>query len=165
MSKLARRAAAPPPAIEVIDALMHTTHRLRRFAGSQMGGSEQHARLSPPRIRVMVRIGRERVRMVDVARDLGITPRTVTTLVDALEEAGILRRLPDPDDRRATLLELTESGVADLERIRAAQARVAEQALSPLSGAERAQLLDVLQKVRRALPGGDALSDDDAECP
>lgn len=41
---------------------------------------------------------------------LGITARSVTSLVDALETEGYVQREPHPDDRRATLVELTPSG-------------------------------------------------------
>jgi DNA-binding MarR family transcriptional regulator len=41
---------------------------------------------------------------------LGVTPRNVTTLVDGLEESGLVVRKPSPDDRRATIIELTEQG-------------------------------------------------------
>lgn len=41
-----------------------------------------------------------------IATALGITRPSVTTLVDRLERAGLVRRLPDPEDRRATLVEL-----------------------------------------------------------
>src|SRR5437660_1551979 len=34
----------------------------------------------------------------------------ITNRLDRLEEAGLVRRLPDPDDRRSVLVELTEHG-------------------------------------------------------
>lgn len=58
---------------------------------------------------------------------LGHTPRHVTSVVDALEEAGLARRAPHPEDRRAWLVTLTERGseVADgMRRSRRAAARL-----------------------------------------
>ena len=49
-----------------------------------------------------------RVRMGDLSSALGVTARNITTIVDALEREGLLMRKPDPTDRRAILLELTE---------------------------------------------------------
>jgi DNA-binding MarR family transcriptional regulator len=49
----------------------------------------------------------ETLRMTDLADLLNVTPRTITTLVDGLEEEGLVRRRPDPTDRRATVVELT----------------------------------------------------------
>jgi len=48
--------------------------------------------------------------MSDLGHQLGVTPRNVTKLVDALEEEGLVRRRPHPTDRRATVVELTEKG-------------------------------------------------------
>src|ERR671926_34073 len=46
----------------------------------------------------------------------------MTNRLDRLEKAGLVRRLPDPDDRRGVLVELTPEGVASID------AAVAEQA-------------------------------------
>ena len=65
-----------------------------------------------------------------VQRQLGdslrCTPRYVTTLVDALEAEGLVRRRAHPTDRRATLVSLTARGTAaankmDAERVEAAR--------------------------------------------
>lgn len=52
---------------------------------------------------------------VQLAEALAVTPRNVTTLVDALEATGFARREPHPTDRRAVLVHLTERGVAIME--------------------------------------------------
>lgn len=46
----------------------------------------------------------------ELARFLHVTPATVTRVVQRLEEAGFLRREPDPGDSRRTLLHLTARG-------------------------------------------------------
>src|SRR5262249_36121643 len=51
-------------------------------------------------------------KMSEIGARLGVTPRNVTKLVDALEGEGLVQRKPHPDDRRATLLSLTERGAA-----------------------------------------------------
>jgi DNA-binding MarR family transcriptional regulator len=45
-----------------------------------------------------------------LAGALGVTPRAVTGLVDALSEAGFVTREPHPNDRRATLVTFTSRG-------------------------------------------------------
>jgi DNA-binding MarR family transcriptional regulator len=47
-----------------------------------------------------------------LAAALRVSPRNVTGLVDALENGGFVARQPHPNDRRATLVTLTERGVA-----------------------------------------------------
>lgn len=50
--------------------------------------------------------------MVDVAAYLGLDKSTITGIITAGEERGILRRLEDPTDGRSTRVELTEAGHA-----------------------------------------------------
>jgi DNA-binding MarR family transcriptional regulator len=45
-----------------------------------------------------------------LARASGIAAPTATRLVDGLERAGLLRRIPAPEDRRAVAISLTEEG-------------------------------------------------------
>ena len=56
-------------------------------------------------------IGRlSRCRVYDIATELGITTGGTSKLVDRIEASGYCRRLPNPDDRRSSLLELTPAG-------------------------------------------------------
>jgi len=48
-----------------------------------------------------------RITAGDLARELRVSPGAVTTIVDRLERAGYARRVPDPDDRRRVLVEVT----------------------------------------------------------
>ena len=50
-----------------------------------------------------------------LAEALDVTPRYVTTLVDALDATGLARREPHPSDRRAVLVHLTERGTSMME--------------------------------------------------
>ncbi len=87
--------------------------------------------------------------MGDLAEDLGITARTVTTLVDALEREGLLVRLPDPTDRRATLLALTEKARTQFEQVRSLQMDLGEERVAPLELEQRRQLLDLLKRLNK----------------
>jgi MarR family transcriptional regulator, organic hydroperoxide resistance regulator len=49
-------------------------------------------------------------RVYDIASELGITTGGTSKLVDRIEASGYCRRLPNPDDRRSSLLELTPAG-------------------------------------------------------
>ena len=48
--------------------------------------------------------------MSDLGDELGVTARYVTSLVDGLEKEGLVRRVPHPTDRRATIIESTPKG-------------------------------------------------------
>ena len=54
-------------------------------------------------------------KMADLADSLGVTPRNVTALVDALEAERMVQRAPHPTDRRITMIEIT-GGSATVER-------------------------------------------------
>jgi MarR family transcriptional regulator, organic hydroperoxide resistance regulator len=49
-------------------------------------------------------------RVYDIARELGITTGGTSKLIDRIEASGYCRRLPNPADRRSSLLELTPEG-------------------------------------------------------
>jgi len=72
---------------------------------------------------------------------------TVTNTLDALERQGWARRIPNPDDRRSVLVEITDEGQAVADRFLPG-IRVLEQVmLAELTSAERATLLRLLAKV------------------
>jgi DNA-binding MarR family transcriptional regulator len=59
-------------------------------------------------------------RVYDIANELGITTGGTSKLVDRIEASGYCRRLPNPDDRRSSLLELTGEGRRLLAKAEAA---------------------------------------------
>jgi DNA-binding MarR family transcriptional regulator len=59
-------------------------------------------------------------RVYDIANELGITTGGISKLVDRIEAGGYCRRLPNPADRRSSLLELTEDGKRLLTKAAAA---------------------------------------------
>jgi DNA-binding MarR family transcriptional regulator len=60
-----------------------------------------------------------------LADALGVSPRNVTGLVDGLVETGFVTRRPHPDDRRATLVTLTDRGIAAGSDLRREHAQLA----------------------------------------
>jgi DNA-binding MarR family transcriptional regulator len=66
----------------------------------------------------------------DLAGEIGLDRSGVTRRATRLEEAGLLRREPDPDDRRATLLALTEAGRQAVEATRQRLAAHIEESLA-----------------------------------
>ena len=97
-------------------------------------------------LRVLMRHGA--MRLSELSGHLHIAARSATEVVDALQTRGLVERQPDPGDRRATLVELTEHGANVLESIRAARGTEAERAFDRLSKADRAHLARILRKLR-----------------
>ena len=80
---------------------------------------------------------------------LQLHPTSVTNIVDRLQADDLVRRIPHPTDRRATLVEITEAGSALMERATAAVTAV-EFGMTGLDGDEKKQLTELLGKVRHA---------------
>lgn len=129
-------------AAQLAEQFLRVTRRLRRAQSERLAPLG----LTPGQARALrVVAGSERpLRMVELAERLGVVPRSVTTVVDALETAGLVRRETDPANRRSILLMLTDAGVAVREQMREARSQAAEDLFAPLSGDQRKQLLDLL---------------------
>jgi DNA-binding MarR family transcriptional regulator len=79
-----------------------------------------------------------RLRRVDLARRLALTPSGVTRLLGPLERRGIVDRERDGDDARATHAVLTKSGKALVRDATATATGIAEAILGALPRADRA---------------------------
>ena len=69
-------------------------------------------------------------------------------MVDALEEKGLVTRSPDPGDRRATLVSLTDRGRALAEEVRRTRGVASEQLLERLTQTDREDLARILRKLQ-----------------
>jgi DNA-binding MarR family transcriptional regulator len=71
----------------------------------------------------------------------------MTNRLDRLEEMGLVRRLPDPNDRRGRLVELTTKGRELVDDAVVAHVANEERLLSGLSSSDRVKLADLLRKL------------------
>jgi DNA-binding MarR family transcriptional regulator len=55
----------------------------------------------------------------ELAAEIGVDRSRISRHADRLQDAGLIRRSPSPDDARATLLTLTRAGEAEVARLRA----------------------------------------------
>jgi DNA-binding MarR family transcriptional regulator len=130
-----------PAQPEVAEQLLRLTRRLHRAHKRLF----EPLGLTPAQSRLLRTVAHYDVneaspRMADLAERLEVVPRAVTTLVDALEEHGAVRRAPDPANRRVIRIELTDEGRSMLRKLRAARQSAAEDLLRPLTSRQRAQL-------------------------
>lgn len=87
-----------------------------------------------------------------LAEGMHLSSGAMTNRLDRLEAAGLIRRLPDPSDRRGTLIEPTEAGNAAWELSTGAQARREALIASALSDEEKEELHDLLRRLMHAFP-------------
>jgi DNA-binding MarR family transcriptional regulator len=85
-----------------------------------------------------------------LAEELEISSGAMTSRLDRLEEAGLIKRLPDPDDRRGIVVELTEQGRSAWDATAAVQARREAFFASALTKTEQHQLNTLLRKLMLA---------------
>ena len=128
--------------MEQFRAIAHATHNRTNARMSAAG-------LSLARFRVLSALqSAGRIRMNELSAALGVAPRTVTTIVYALEKEGMMARLPDPADRRATLLDLTQDGLDQLRRFRGMHDSAAAELFDVLTADERYQLAEILRRLQ-----------------
>jgi len=84
------------------------------------------------------------VRIGDLAAKLEIVPRSATSMVDTLEEAGLAARQADPSDRRSVLVSLTPAGRTLLERLGEARRASAEALFGRLDEEQLAAMRELL---------------------
>jgi DNA-binding MarR family transcriptional regulator len=94
---------------------------------------------------VLIRHGE--MRLSELSEHLRIAARSTTEVVDGLQEHGFLERHPDPHDRRAILVSLTDQGKRAGEAIRSARTAEAERFFGVLSDTDRRHLARILRKL------------------
>lgn len=82
-----------------------------------------------------------------LGRMTAMDPATIQGVVRRLEERQLIERASDPEDRRRSMLKLTPSGDALVDRLRGEAHAVSRAILEPLSGDERQMLLRLLGSI------------------
>ncbi|HEU5032524.1 MAG TPA: MarR family transcriptional regulator [Spirillospora sp.] len=144
--------------------LMYETVRLVRRAGTRMFPGQPRM----PHLLVLWCVARSGpLSQRDVAERLRMDAGDLVGIVDALEEAGHVRRRRDPADRRRYALEATDGGLGFLEESLRARRRLNEVLFEPLSSDERRLFREMLLRVLAhhddrfadLAPGGDSPAD------
>jgi DNA-binding MarR family transcriptional regulator len=92
------------------------------------------------------------LRPTDFSGQLMLTSSGTTKRLDRLEHAGLIARAPDPDDRRGTIITLTEAGHELIDAVTEAHLDNERDLLGALTAEERRQLADLLRKLQLGLP-------------
>ena len=83
----------------------------------------------------------------ELADAAGVTRATMTGLIDTLERDGLVRREPDPDDRRMMSVRLTPKAEDFVAALLPAHFRIMARLMAPLSETERKTLVSLLTKI------------------
>ena len=107
--------------------------------------------------RVLLRLAREPgLKQVEVAERMDVEPITACRIVDRLEEAGLVERLRDPEDRRAWRLELTGKAEPLVKRLGAIAEEMSAEAFAELSEQEIETVRSCLARIRECVGRAEA---------
>jgi DNA-binding MarR family transcriptional regulator len=133
---------------DLADTLFGVARRLRWHVNERM----RSAGLSFARLRVLDTLTDGPQRMRDLSNALNVAPRTITGLVDALEEDGLVARSPHATDRRVTVLTITPEGQRLLVTAGRERSKVISELFGALSPQDRSELHRILHALRDAVP-------------
>ena len=157
-------ATAPaPPSADTLEALIRSTQAFVRLItnGRAVESLLKRSRIDLTRADIhllrTVAEADEPIRLGDLADRLVVDAPSVTRRVQALEARHLLRRQPDPVDKRAQRIELTGAGTRILERAMAAYRAWLSEVMADWSEADREQLARLLTRLHLQRRRGDRL--------
>lgn len=105
--------------------------------------------VTPSQARALATLARTGpIRLGALSERLRIAPRSATEVVDTLVVAELVERRPDPADRRATLVALTDRGREVASAVRTASLAAGDAFFARLDDADRAALVRILDNLR-----------------
>lgn len=129
--------------------------RAAQLGARAVGVTHARHRLKPGEFDVLSSLRRSgkpyRLTPTRLFQGLMLSSGAMTNRLDKLEQAGLIARAPDPDDRRGTLISLTSRGQALVEKVVREHAENEEKLAAVLTAAERKQLTALLTKLSAGL--------------
>jgi DNA-binding MarR family transcriptional regulator len=129
----------------IVDRIQFLQRHLRRAMEETL--AEQELTHGEWAVLGMLRRADERLTPGQLARQADLSTGAMTNRLDRLEQAGLVTRMPDPDDRRSVRVELTDAGRVAWEASVGVQAQKEELVVSALSKGERRELNDLLRRL------------------
>ncbi len=125
---------------DFLPQLEQATRGLLALNVSVLERMEKRIGLAPLRaLQALDRLGPSLV--TELGADLGLLPSTASRLSDRLADAGYITRRVSPTNRRATLLELTDAGIAVLDELVELRVQAFGEITRHMSDADRAALI------------------------
>jgi MarR family transcriptional regulator, transcriptional regulator for hemolysin len=127
-------------------------HDVARLYGRRFDRNGRRLGLTRAQCRTLGYLARnEGINQAGLADLLEIRPMTLVRQIDRMQEAGWIERRPDPTDRRARRLFLTDKARPILGRIWDVASETQDQILASLSPDEAERLIDLLRRVHGSL--------------
>ncbi|MEU6181275.1 MarR family winged helix-turn-helix transcriptional regulator [Streptomyces coeruleorubidus] len=157
--------AGPMDDVDAVTRAVLTASRLL-VAVSARSLAEVEERVTLPQFRMLVVLStRGATKLVALAELLQVAPSTAMRMVDRLIAAGLADRRLNPDNRRETLLQLTEEGRRTVENVTARRRAEIAAIVQRLTPAQRLGLVEALTAFNEAGGEPPAPGPDDAAEP
>lgn len=145
----ARAHSEHPEALRLWLRLLTCTQLVEKRVRS---GLRDQFTITLPRFDLMAQLERapQGLRMNELSRRLMVTGGNVTGLTDSLERDGLVRREPDPDDRRASRVRLTAAGRSQFAAMARQHEKWIVEVLGVLGRQDVAQLKSLLGRVKES---------------
>jgi len=139
---------------ELAERLLGAVQGIRRVVRRRVRADVPGAPLPGAQVEVLrVVADQPGIGVAAAARELHLAANSVSTLVNQLVDAGLLRREPDPADRRATRLEITGAARERMAAWRRARTGLVADALAGLSEEDTAAIEQALPALEKLIEG------------
>jgi len=115
MQALSPQATEIPPAVRAWTRLLRAHASTTRLLNTELQAEQGLSINDYEALHVLAHTEGRRLKRVELARRLLLTPSGVTRLLEGLEEAGLVERVSCPTDRRVAYAQLTDPGAEKLE--------------------------------------------------
>lgn len=127
-------------------------HEIDRLIKKRFDRVAETTGMSRAQWQVLAKVAnREGVNQATLADLVSVEPITICRMVDRLEALGLVERRPDPNDRRARLIHMTETARPGLERMRSVAQALFAEVLDGVPPEEEAILFRVLGRIHSNL--------------
>ncbi len=141
------------------DKIAQALERLSALARAREQQAALAETLSPLQARALVVLARRgSLRVGEVARELMVTDGTVSAALSTLEQKGLVTKFQDPDEHRATRIDLTRRGRAAAHRASGWAPETLLPAVTELPAEESGALLATLLKLILSLERSGAIA-------
>ena len=145
--------ADPSDDIEIAEFAGQLFFRLWRASHTETAAALQTIGLTPALFAILNYLrAHDGAIQQQIGAAMGIDPSTMVSLVDQLEQAGLAKRRPHAQDRRAREVLVTPKGRATLDRARELAGEVEDRVLRGLSPTERTRLVALMRKAYAKSP-------------
>jgi DNA-binding MarR family transcriptional regulator len=135
----------------LVEGIVQRIDRIDRLIDKAASANLDRVGLTHEEFHVLLELQRGDRSHGTLCRDTMSSTGAMTNRLDKLERAELVRRRPDPNDRRGVLLELTSAGRVRLDEYIALQAGRERELLEVLDATEKQELQTLLRKLHIAL--------------